>query len=299
MRNITKFRLDIPIKTLEYLFVRFKCLYNGVFLLQSFGTIEEKAREWGISVRYIQVLCKQGLIEGAIKRANAWFIPDTAENPTKRTKSDNGSLPMHGTKKEIFTKAVDLFAARAYESVTVKDVADEAGVGHSSVYNYFKSKREILDAVYDYYCHYFPPSRPTLDELEPVIRHGTLLDIVNCVNHEYAEGPDKLFIPIAQIIFRRAFIDERAREISSSLIIDSGIKFAHGFFDRAVQLGRLAPFDTYSMALFINSNRIYVFYKWLIMPSDRHFTTLSEELKTINKYVIQDLTDLGPSNIKN
>lgn len=43
---------------------------------------EEKAIEWGISVRAVNKLCKDGKIEGAIKDKNKWIIPDDASKPT-------------------------------------------------------------------------------------------------------------------------------------------------------------------------------------------------------------------------
>ncbi len=39
------------------------------------------AKEWGISERRLNVLCKEGRIKGAEKFGNAWAIPSNAEKP--------------------------------------------------------------------------------------------------------------------------------------------------------------------------------------------------------------------------
>lgn len=46
-----------------------------------YTTAQEAAEKWGISVRRVQILCAEGRIGGAIKRASVWFIPAGAEKP--------------------------------------------------------------------------------------------------------------------------------------------------------------------------------------------------------------------------
>ena len=44
-------------------------------------TCKEKALEWGISVRTVNALCKNGKIPGAVKEGRQWQIPDNARKP--------------------------------------------------------------------------------------------------------------------------------------------------------------------------------------------------------------------------
>jgi hypothetical protein len=51
-------------------------------------SIRETAEKWGISVRRLQVICRQGRIPGAFLVGNSWAIPADAEKPKdKRIKS--------------------------------------------------------------------------------------------------------------------------------------------------------------------------------------------------------------------
>ncbi len=59
---------------------------------------KEKAEEWGLTVRTVNYLCKNGKVAGAIKSGNEWQIPDDATRPTdgrivsgKYTKSETQS----------------------------------------------------------------------------------------------------------------------------------------------------------------------------------------------------------------
>ena len=53
-----------------------------------FMTIKEAAEKWNLSVRGVQTICNEGMIEGAMKFGNTWAIPKTAVKPAdKRIKS--------------------------------------------------------------------------------------------------------------------------------------------------------------------------------------------------------------------
>lgn len=44
-------------------------------------TVQQVAEKWGVSVRYVQVLCKKGKLPGATKFGLNWMIPSDAEKP--------------------------------------------------------------------------------------------------------------------------------------------------------------------------------------------------------------------------
>ena len=46
-----------------------------------FITIRKTAEKWGVSSRWVQVLCAEGRIEGAARIGNMWVIPKDAERP--------------------------------------------------------------------------------------------------------------------------------------------------------------------------------------------------------------------------
>ena len=50
-------------------------------------------------------------------------------------------------RQEILAAATQVFARKGYASTTTKDIANEADLGESTLYNYFESKRDILLAI--------------------------------------------------------------------------------------------------------------------------------------------------------
>ena len=54
---------------------------------------EEISKQWNISIRQVQTLCKDGRIDGAVKFGTTWAIPENAVKPTRTGKLKPGRKP--------------------------------------------------------------------------------------------------------------------------------------------------------------------------------------------------------------
>lgn len=54
------------------------------------------------------------------------------------------------TRQKIMGAAMELFSQRGFEAVSVRDIAGAVGLRESSLYNHFRNKREIFDAIVDF-----------------------------------------------------------------------------------------------------------------------------------------------------
>jgi len=68
--------------------------------MNSFVRANEIATQWNISVRQVQSMCKEGLIEGVIKFGNTWAIPHDAKKPTRTGKLKPGRKPKTSEDKQ-------------------------------------------------------------------------------------------------------------------------------------------------------------------------------------------------------
>lgn len=50
-------------------------------------------------------------------------------------------------RSEIAQKAIALLARKGFQSTTIQDIADAAGLGKGTIYHYFKTKEEILIVI--------------------------------------------------------------------------------------------------------------------------------------------------------
>ena len=67
-------------------------------------TLKEAASKWQITTRRMQVLCRDGRIEGAVRFGNAWAVPVNAEKPTDARVKSGKYIKSEGNKKlKIFS----------------------------------------------------------------------------------------------------------------------------------------------------------------------------------------------------
>lgn len=104
------------------------------------------------------------------------------------------------TRQNILTAALELFARDGFEATTVRAIARRCGLTDAALYYYFKSKREILDALWD-----IPQSRRLreVDEGKPLTVER-LLELVDEMVTASAEMD-----AILRLMFRRALIGDR------------------------------------------------------------------------------------------
>ena len=55
---------------------------------------------------------------------------------------------MNPTKERIIFESLNLFSQKGYEGVSMRDIAAAVGIKGASIYNHFKGKEEILQAIY-------------------------------------------------------------------------------------------------------------------------------------------------------
>lgn len=225
-----------------------------------FMTIEEAAVKWNISIQHIRGLCRKGELPGAIKKGTMWFIPNQTEHPSRKKKQ---LFQFTGTKKRIFEASIDLFSKQSFDSITLKDIADAAGIVQSAVYRHFQSKHEILETIYEYFKYYYLSYRPILADLEPIIQNGTISDIFNSVYYDFGPENEDLIIRCLSIIFQRMSIDKYAEEIFRNYVLSSGLDFAEQVFAKAIEAGKIPQIDPFVLSSFSNMGRLMMLLTWL------------------------------------
>jgi AcrR family transcriptional regulator len=74
-----------------------------------------------------------------------------------------------GTKARIVDTALELFARRGYDAVSVRDIARAVGIKDSSIYSHFVSKDEILDTIFGLMRREFIAGLPAEADLERIL----------------------------------------------------------------------------------------------------------------------------------
>ena len=55
------------------------------------------------------------------------------------------------TKEKIFDNSIELISKYGYDGVSIRQIANSVGIKESSIYNHYRSKESIMDAILEYY----------------------------------------------------------------------------------------------------------------------------------------------------
>ncbi|MGY1746535.1 TetR/AcrR family transcriptional regulator [Blastococcus sp. SYSU D00695] len=134
------------------------------------------------------------------------------------------------TRALILEAATDLFGARSFESVSMKDVAARAGIGAPAVYNHFPSKEAVLVAALTAGLASFraevvaldDPSAAPWDRLETLVRrhvrqqlHSGIADAVDRLLDAMRAG--QLLTDPAERAVVQAYLDDYRRLLGEVL----------------------------------------------------------------------------------
>ena len=72
-------------------------------------------------------------------------------------------MKQEDTKRVLAEQTLELFAERGYDSVSVGEIADAVGIKAPSLYNHYKSKQEIFDAIVDYVAQRYERDTDKID----------------------------------------------------------------------------------------------------------------------------------------
>jgi len=73
-----------------------------------FISVKEAAEKWGITPRWVQICCKEGLVEGSQRVGKSWLIPKNAEKPIKnKSLETTANHPQYGQFMPLVTAAYE------------------------------------------------------------------------------------------------------------------------------------------------------------------------------------------------
>lgn len=153
-------------------------------------------------------------------------------------------VDMHGTKLLIFQTAVDMFAKRGYDSVSMRDIASAVGIKPASIYNHFESKEQLLSCAFDYFDGCAAACAPDTDKLMKMAQrlrpHDVLMKSVVRFDARFQPWMDNIIV-IASALSR---CDPRAQALLHRWLVETPRATMGAVMQRLIELKRIAPLDT-------------------------------------------------------
>lgn len=166
-------------------------------------------------------------------------------------------MKQEDTKQKILEKALELFAERGYDAVSVGEIAKAVGIKAPSLYNHFNGKQAIFDAIVEATAAQYEEDTGKID----IHVQDAARDI--SVFTEISE--DGLWEKVRQIFayslrepaicrFRRMMTIEQFRcpelaELYSKRYVDRLVAYHAGIFRRLIAAGEIRAEDPDTLAL--------------------------------------------------
>ena len=140
------------------------------------------------------------------------------------------------TKERIFDVALDLFSKKGYDSVSLREIAEEVGIKKSSIYSHYPSKEAILMDIFEYLTNLFEYDELlNNEELNLSSDNDILLDNPELFYHMGSEAIKTMFseernLKIWKLIFIQMHHNETIRIFFQEEILVKPLIFWNGFF---------------------------------------------------------------------
>ena len=140
------------------------------------------------------------------------------------------------TKEKIFDVALDLFSKKGYDSVSLREIAEEVGIKKSSIYSHYSSKEAILMDIFDYLTNLFEYDELLNNkELDLTADNETLVENPELFYHMGSEAIKTMFsqernLKIWKLIFIQMNHNETIRSFFQNEILVKPLIFWKGFF---------------------------------------------------------------------
>ena len=140
------------------------------------------------------------------------------------------------TKEKIFDVALDLFSKKGYDSVSLREIAEEVGIKKSSIYSHYSSKEAILMDIFDYLTNLFEYDELLNNkELDLTADNETLVENPELFYHMGSEAIKTMFsqernLKIWKLIFIQMNHNETIRLFFQNEILVKPLIFWKGFF---------------------------------------------------------------------
>ena len=112
------------------------------------------------------------------------------------------------TKENIFDVALDLFSKKGYDSVSLREIAEEVGIKKSSIYSHYPSKEAILISIFEYFTDLF--------EYDELLNSK---ELVLATDNEILTQNPEMFYHIGSEAIKEMFSNERNLKIWKLIFI--------------------------------------------------------------------------------
>ena len=149
------------------------------------------------------------------------------------------------TKEIILEKALMLFSQKGFESVSIRDIAAEVGIGNSALYKHFESKQAIFDSLVE------KLKKEYLESSSIVSEDIRGIDAVKeaCLKMFKYQTGDENIVRFRQLLLIEKFCNPEMAEIYREFFVNIPLRRLTSIFDTLQGKGLMEEGDTFVYAM--------------------------------------------------
>lgn len=174
------------------------------------------------------------------------------------------------TKQRILEVSIDLFSQNGYSAVSVREITKAVGIKESALYNHYKTKDALLEAIYEVFrSRTRKSSLPPVDQLDAILAAVTPEQfLMQGFENFKATVSDPWMTKIWRILNIEQYRDARAREIILSDVYGGTIDFLEAAFAKLIAKGEIQPLDPRFLAFEYQYPIFSVMTEYLLLKYD-------------------------------
>ena len=168
-------------------------------------------------------------------------------------------------KQDIIEAAMKVFAQKGFANTKMADVAEAANIGKGTIYEYFKSKDEIFEFVFNHFMESMETSvaKAIFKITDPVEK----LKAIFTSMIDFFEGETAEFMEIMLDFWAEAVRKKDEKElgiVKLEKIYEDFRKIFKSILDEGIRLGKLKSVDTYYTASLMLGAMDGLMIQWIL-----------------------------------
>lgn len=171
------------------------------------------------------------------------------------------------TRDKIIFESLKLFSSKGYDGVSMREIAAAVGIKGASIYNHFKGKEDIFNAIFEEMTKRYENAAAIMKI--PTEQEATVY--LNTDENQLIQMAEGLFAFFTEdefaVLFRRLLISEQhkspiAAKCLKKYYLEAPIQFQGRIFEGMQKCGAFQNYDANVMALHFYSPIYYILNKF-------------------------------------
>jgi AcrR family transcriptional regulator len=165
------------------------------------------------------------------------------------------------TKEKILDAAVDLFAERGYDGVSIRDIGRAVGITEGAVYKHYPSKEAILESIFAYVEGRIYPKAPEAS-IDALVDSLSVREILENIPKFMMADPH--LTRVTRIMLIEMYHNEKIRNYVRRELFERPVDETEVLFKKLIEKGKIKPCDPRALSTLFISYLVYWYFEIFI-----------------------------------